>query len=203
MAAGLAAWEAADINPLNAWYERLWEAATYSDRTAATPQLLSPAQELALWQSVIADSAWSDGLLSPARAAAQAQQAWRLAHAWRIDGALEMFPGNDDARAFAEWARAYAKRSGDDIDAARLPDAVAKLLAHDALPKPELLIVHGFEIVPPQTADFLRACAAQGVKVLRSGVERSAGTVVRVTRASAQEEIETAARWAQIGRAHV
>ena len=197
MAEGLAAWEAADINPLNAWYERLWEAATYSDRTAATPQLLSPAQELALWQSVITDSAWSDGLLSPARAAAQAQQAWRLAHAWRIDGALDMFPGNDDARAFAEWARAYAKRSGDDIDAARLPDAVAKLLAHDVLPKPQLLIVHGFEIVPPQTADFLRACAAQGIEVVRSDFARSAGTVVRVTRASAQEELETAARWAR------
>ena len=197
IAAGLTAWEAADIIPLNAFYERLWEAATYTDRTGATPQLLAPAQEQALWEEVIAASAWSGELLSPARAAVQAQDAWRLAHAWRIDGALELFPGNDDARAFAEWARAYAKRADSELDSARLPDVVAKLLPGDLLPKPRLLIVHGFEIMPPQTRDFLRACAAQGIEVCISRPARTAGTVTRVTRASAREELETAARWAR------
>ena len=197
IAAGLIAWEAADILPLNAFYERLWEAATYSDRAAATPQLLAPAQEQALWEEVIAASAWSSELLSPARAAVQCQDAWRLAHAWRIDGALELFPGNDDARAFAEWARAYAKRAGGELDSARLPDVVAKLLAGEVVSKPQTLIVHGFEIMPPQTRDFLRACAGQGIEVCISRPARTAGTVRRVTRASARDELETAARWAR------
>ena len=197
MAKGLRAWEAADIIPLNAFIERLWEAATYSDRTAATPQLLSPAQEQALWEEVIAASASGGDLLSPARAAMQAQQAWKLAHAWRIDGALDLFPGNDDARAFADWARSYAKRAGNDIDSARLTDAVSALLANEALTKPHTLILDGFEIVPPQTRDFLRACASQGVEVMIYRNQRSAGTVTRVTRASATEELETAARWAR------
>ncbi len=197
MAAGLAAWEAADILPFSAFIERLWEAATYSDRTAATPYLLSPSQEQALWEDVIATSATGGDLLSPARAAAQCQQAWKLAHAWRIDGALEMYPGNDDARAFAGWARAYARRAGNDIDGARLTDAVSAMLASEALAKPRTLILHGFEIMPPQTRDFLRACATQGIEVLVCRNEREAGTVTRVTRASATEELETAARWAR------
>ena len=197
IAAGLNAWEAADIIPLNAYIERLREAATYSDRTAATQQLLSPSQEQALWEEVIAASAWSGELLSPARAAVQCQDAWRLAQAWRIDGALEMFPGNDDARAFAEWARAYAKRAGGDIDGARLPDAVGAMLGNEALAKPQALIAYGFDIAPPQTRDFLRACAAQGVEgcVCRAG--RSAGTATLVTRPSAGEELESAACWAR------
>ncbi len=197
LAAGLRVWEASDIIPFNAFVERLWEAATYSDRTAAPPQLLSPAQEQALWEEVIAASAWGGELLSPARAATQCHDAWKLAHAWRIDGALEVFPGNDDACAFAEWARAYVKRTNDDIDSARLPDAVNALLADAALPKPRALIVYGFAIMPPQTREFLRACAAQGMQVgvCRSG--RAAGMVTRVTRASAVDELETAARWAR------
>ena len=197
IAAGLSAWEAADIIPLNAYIERLWEAATYSDRTLATPQLLSPAQEQALWEEVIAASTWSGELLSPARAAVQCQDAWRLAHAWRIDGALELFPGNDDARAFAEWSRAYIKRANNDIDSARLADAVSAMLGDGALPKPQTLIVYGFEIVPPQVRDFLRACAAQGVEVCVCRTARNAGTVTRVMRASATEELESAARWAR------
>ncbi len=197
VAAGLQAWEAADIIPFNAFVERCWEAATYSDRAAPLPSLLSTAQEQALWEEVIAASRWSGELLAPARAAAQCQDAWKLAQAWRIDGGLEVFPGNDDALAFAEWARAYLKRAGGDIDAARLPDAVAGLLANDVLPKPQTLVVYGFEILPPQSGEFLRACAAQGVKVAVCRIEREAVTPVRVMRASATEELETAARWAR------
>jgi probable DNA repair protein len=197
IAEGLRAWEAADVIPFNAFIERLWEAATYSDRTAATPQLLSPAQEQALWEEVIAASTWGGDLLSPARAAVQAQQAWKLAQAWRIDGALELFPGNDDARAFAEWARAYAKRAGNDLDGARLTDAVGALLVSEVVAKPRTLVLHGFEIVPPQTRDFLRACVSHGIEVAVCRNEHSAGTVTRVTRASATEELETAACWAR------
>jgi probable DNA repair protein len=180
----------------------LWDAAIYSDGAPVPPQLLSPAQELALWEEVIGASPWADELLSPARAAEQCRDAWRLAHAWRIDGALELFPGNDDARAFAEWARAYAKRATGEIDSARLPDAVGEMLNDKALPKPQALIVFGFEIVPPQTRDFLRACAREGVAVGVCETRRSAGTVTRVTRASARDELETAARWARARLEH-
>ncbi len=197
LAAGLRAWEAAEVFPFSAFVERLWEAATYSDRAVAPPQLLSLAQEQALWEEVIAASSWAAGLLSPARAAVQCQDAWKLAHAWRITGALDMFPGNDDAHAFAEWARAYAKRTAADVDSARLADAVSARLADAALPKPKLLIACGFEIMPPQTREFLRACANEGVELGICGSGRAGGSVTRVPRASSSEELDAAARWAR------
>jgi len=197
IAAGLQAWEAADILPFGTFVERLWESAVYSELGADTPLLLSPAQEQALWEEIIGASPWGAQLLTPARASVQCRDAWRLAHAWRMAGALEKFPGNDDARAFAEWARAYAKRTARDVDAARLPDAVAKLLNAPALRKPRLLVAYAFDILPPQAADFLRALSAAGVEVARCGPRRREAAAVRATFASARDELEAAARWAR------
>ena len=197
VASGLQAWEAADILPFGLFVERLWESAVYSDLGAETPLLLSAAQEQALWEEIIEGSPWGAQLLTPARASAQCRDAWRLAHAWRIAGALEKFPGNDDAKAFAEWARAYAKRTARDVDSARLPDAAAKLLKLPALHKPRLLVAYAFDILPPQSADFFRALGAAGAEVACCGPRRKEAAVVRTTFASSRDELEAAARWAR------
>ena len=47
-ARGLAAWEAPDILPLDAFVVRLWEDELYSDREL--PLLLAAAQEQAIWE---------------------------------------------------------------------------------------------------------------------------------------------------------
>ncbi|HEV8108829.1 MAG TPA: hypothetical protein VGP97_15015, partial [Burkholderiales bacterium] len=51
-ARGLAAWEAPDILPLDAFVVRLWEEALYSEREL--PLLLTPAQEQAIWEEILA-----------------------------------------------------------------------------------------------------------------------------------------------------
>jgi probable DNA repair protein len=196
IAKGLTVWEDADILPLGAFVERLWEDALFSDAVPA-PHLLTPVQERQLWEEAIAASAWSEALLSPAQAAAQAMDAWRLAHAWRIDGALEKFPGSEDSAAFAAWAKDYAVRCGADTDGARLPDVVAGLLGERALRKPHLLVAYGFDILPPQASDFLQACAAQGIELRECGPRRRDATPVRAAFASAREELEAAATWAR------
>ncbi len=197
MAAGLQAWEAADILPFGSFVERLWESAVYSRLGADTPLLLSPAQEQALWEEIVEASPRSEQLLAPARAAAQCRDAWRLAHAWRIEGALEKFPASDDARAFAEWARAYAQRTARDLDTARLPDTVAKLLSSQPVARPQVLVVYAFDIMPPQTADFFRAAGAAGIEVALCGPQRRESAAVRAPYPSARDELEAAARWAR------
>src|SRR3989304_10498167 len=52
IAKGLAAWEAADILPLPAFVERLYEDALYSEFAARLPILLTGAQGRALWEAV-------------------------------------------------------------------------------------------------------------------------------------------------------
>src|SRR3990170_4322818 len=92
----LKVWETADILPFSAFAERLYEDALYSDLAAALPLLLSDAQEQALWEAAIRASRWGEALLALPQTAADCARAWKLAHAWRIGGALATFPCNDD-----------------------------------------------------------------------------------------------------------
>jgi len=192
---GLAVWESADVLPLSAFVERLYEDALYSELAPALPHVLSQAQEIELWEQVIRASPWGAELLDPSRAAAQAMHAWRLAHGWRIAGALASFPGNEDAQAFARWAAAYAKH--DSTDAARLPDAVAPLLGRAALRKPATLVLYGFDVIAPQEREFLDACAAQGIEVRVCGQEKADSNPKRIVFQSARHELEAAAAWAR------
>jgi ATP-dependent helicase/nuclease subunit B len=166
-AKGLKVWETADVLPLSAFVERLYEDALYSDLASQLPLLLTGAQERALWEAVIRASDWGGLLLAVPQAAADCARAWELAHGWRIAGALGAFPGNDDAVAFAEWSKEYAKRCAKDghTDAARLADVVAPLLGQAALRKPKLLVAYAFDLVTPQQRDFFDACAKQGIEV--------------------------------------
>jgi ATP-dependent helicase/nuclease subunit B len=179
---GLTVWEAPDILPFGALVERLWEDALYSGLGDKLPLLLTPEQELLLWQEVIASS----GLLFTGTAAAHCRDAWALLHQWRIGAAK----GNEDHFAFSEWVKQYQKETRDDIDSARLPDLVAGLL--DKLKKPKLLVAYAFDIMPPQTAEFLRHFEFVEVKP-----EAVQGSSLRTAFPSAKEELETAAIWAR------
>src|SRR5919197_1719713 len=145
LARDLTSWEAADILPFGAFVERLWEDALYSDVGEKLPLLLTPAQEQHLWERILAAS----GLLIVPQAAAQCREAWRFIHQWRIPSG----PGNEDALAFAHWSAAYRKATADETDAARLPDLMAGYLEH--VKKPALIVAYGFDVMPPQTREFL------------------------------------------------
>ena len=184
----LTAWEDADILPFGAFVERRYEDALYSGTAAELPPLLTPAQEQAIWESILAGSE----LLAVSEAAAQCADAWRLAHAWRIDGALEKFPGGEDARAFAGWARGYAKRCKKEgfADSAVLPDVILKSEGK----RPKLLVAYGFDILPPQHADFFKGL---GIEVASCEPARREATKVKTSYSSARHELEAAAQWAR------
>src|SRR5213083_1399141 len=193
---GLSVWEAPDILPFGAFVERLWEDALYSELGDKLPLLLTPAQEQLLWQEVIASSREGKDLLFTETAAAHCRDAWGLLHQWRIGAAR----GNEDHSAFSEWARQYQKETLGDVDSARLPDLVAGLL--DKLKKPKLLVAYAFDLLPPQTAEFLRHFEFVEVKP-----EAVQGSSFRASFASAKEELECAAKWARArleeGRARI
>ena len=197
---GLTVWETADILPLGAFVERLYEDAHYSDIASRLPLLLTGLQEQELWQAAIRASEWGNLLLAVPRAAADCRKAWGLVHEWRIAGENEgKFPANEDAKAFAEWARAYArrcKREGN-IDSARLADIVVPLLKEAALRKPTLVVIYAFDVVPPQMQEFLDACVGQAIEVRSCVPEEKKPTTSRAAFASAREELEAAAIWAR------
>ncbi|HVY07128.1 MAG TPA: PD-(D/E)XK nuclease family protein [Burkholderiales bacterium] len=195
----LAAWRTADILPLSAFVERLYEDARHSDAAVRLPLLLSPEQEWELWQSAIRASEWGGMLLSVPSTAEDCRRAWELVHQWAMAGALGSVPGNEDAKAFAQWAAAYATRCKQEsaIDAARLPDLVAELMGGTALSAPALVVAYGYDILPPQVAGFLDACGRHGIDVRECARQPRSGKAVRMAFPSAREELEAAAQWAR------
>ncbi|MFN0039047.1 MAG: PD-(D/E)XK nuclease family protein [Burkholderiales bacterium] len=197
-ASGLMVWETADILPFDAFIERLYQDALYSDLAVRLPLLITGAQEQELWETAIRRSQWGEVLLGVARAAADCRKAWKLAHEWRMAGALGNLPSNEDARAFAEWAKDYARRCDKEgnIDGARLADVVAPLLKEAVLRKSKRLVAYAFDVVPPQMQDFLDACAMQGMEVRGCDPAKKPTKASRLTFPSAREELEASGSWA-------
>jgi len=184
IARGLSVWEAPDILPFGAFVQRLYEDGLYSDLSAELPMLLTPAQEEELWNQVVGGS----GLLAVEGAAARCRDAWNLANAWRIRPGA----GNQDTEAFASWLKSYLDKAGNDVDAARLPDVLHKVLPE--LERPKLVVAYAFDILPPQTREFLAALATE---VAFSGPGKKSASPKRTSFDSAKHEIEAAARWAR------
>jgi probable DNA repair protein len=188
---GLKAWEAADIVPLGAFLERLYDEALLGGGAAGLPPLLAASQQELLWKEIIAASQPGEKILAAAETAAACAEAWRLVHEWRL-GAAE---GNEDALAFSAWAESYRKKTAGRTDHARLPDVLLKHLKD--VRKPASLIAYAFDILPPQTEDFFKHCSAHGVEVERCAPERLNAKACRASYASAKEELDAAARWAR------
>lgn len=180
VAKGLPLWDAPDILFFPAFVERLWEEALVSEQGAKLPLLLGPAQEQHLWEQILERS----GLLAVPQAAAQCRAAWNTLHAWRIGSGA----GNEDAAAFLAWSREYERRTRGEVDAARLPDVMLDFVQK----KPALLVAYAFDIVPPQTRDFLSR-----FEIAQCQPDSRGGTALRCPFPSAKEEIDAAARWAR------
>src|SRR5437879_4119069 len=180
----LSVWEAPDILPFGAFVQRLYEDGLTADLSAELPMLLTPAQEEELWKQVVGGS----GLLAVEGAAAKCRDAWNLVNLWRIRPCA----GNQDTEAFARWLTHYKKKTENDLDTPRLPDALQRFLPE--LKRPKLVVAYAFDILPPQTKEFLDAL---GTEIAFCRPDPRSATVSRAAFDSAKHEIEAAAQWAR------
>jgi len=188
IARGLSVWEAPDILPFGPFVQRLYEDGLYADLSAELPMLLTPSQEEELWRQVVGGSGVLGEMSAVSGTAANCRDAWNLANAWRIRPGS----GNQDTEAFASWLKSYLDGTGNDVDTARLPDMLHKFLP--ALTRPKLVVAYAFDILPPQTKEFLDALATE---VAFSGPEKQSASLKRASFDSAKHEVEAAARWAR------
>ena len=198
VAAGATAWETCDVLPLEAFVQRMWEDALFSELATEMPVLLSPAQEGALWHQAIAAHRPPDRLFSPEATVTQCAQAWELAHSWRLELRTDPF-WNEDARAFLEWAGEYrrATRERGLTDLARLPDVMIPHVGHAAIRRPAVLVLYGFDLLTPQARDFAEALKTSGTSIVAVDPPPRPARVRRAPCADAREEIVAAARWAR------
>lgn len=202
-AQGRSAWESADILPYPAFVQRCYEDALYSELASALPILLTPAQEQALWEDAIRASKLAEALLSASSAATQCREAWQLAHAWCLTPRLKGAAANEDAKAFLDWAARYARacarssRKAGYTDAARLPDVVIPLLAHQAITKRNTLVRYGFDILTAQQRALFDALASVGIQVIATGLAGDARRNSRVAFTAERDEMFACATWAR------
>jgi len=195
-AAGLNAWEPAQIRSWNAWLESLWS--TLVTQGAELRLLLNPPQEHTLWREIISASATAPSLGSPDSLAELAQTAWRLAASYEATADLRPFANTHDAKTFATWAAAFAKRCerGQFLSAAELPAAIREHIADGALKPPSNLLMVGFDDDTPARTSLLTALEEHGCTIDRLEIDTGI-TELRtiVTAGNPTEELSTAAHW--------
>jgi ATP-dependent helicase/nuclease subunit B len=196
------AWRSPDLLTWNTWLERYWDeftAPSLAKEQLVTRTLLSPVQEAMLWESVIGDSSFGDGLLQSSATAQTVQDAWRLSREWTIPLPLPDTGPNEDVRAFAIWSRGFDERcrARGWQDRARLADAIVEALASGRLNAPKRLLLFGFEEHTPQQERLLEILRRAGTVVEPIEASPMPNTVVRYELAGPLEEIAAAAHWAR------
>src|SRR5947207_309186 len=94
-ASAQASWETADVLPLAAFVERLWEESLCAGPAQRLPLLLDAHAEHWMWEEAVRASRHSGALLSAGAVASQCREAWRLAHAWQLAPRLARAAGSD------------------------------------------------------------------------------------------------------------
>ena len=155
-------------------------------QVAAIDFVLSPDQELALWQQVIAAS--DDG---DARAAAGlARTAWSLMHTWDLPAPTAV-DATDDILAFMHWGGAFRQRTAE----SRVIDQV-RLLAQTQTPFAASVLAHGFVAPPPRLVQLLTnatpmTVAARAPFAARAYADREQELYAACTWAAAQAACST------------
>jgi probable DNA repair protein len=193
-AQGIESWEAPDILTWSAWLEDLWR--ELCETGAADEVLLTPAQELALWEQIVEDWERRESLLSSSAAARVARDAWRLAQDWRLP-LDEDESASDDARAFLAWARRFDRncRERGWLDSARLPERLTRVIRTNALILPACIELAGFDELTPAQQSLIEALRAGGCEARMREFPSAASQARRLSFANEAEELSAMAQW--------
>ncbi|MCF8105372.1 MAG: PD-(D/E)XK nuclease family protein [Desulfohalobiaceae bacterium] len=203
-ASGSTVFETPRIFTVKAWLEHLFQELVFamdSPESAPFPELLSPEQELLLWEEIILESGTARGLLRTRETASLAAGAWELTRAFRIDRRELCDWDVPDYQAFWEWSLEFEKRLGEQgwLDRGYLPDMVAEEFSRGGLPVPETVILAGFDEFTPQELDMFNSLASAHCRLYILKLPEYESRAGRAGFTDAREEMQQAALWA--GRA--
>lgn len=206
VASSRAAWETPQILPFGAWVSVLYDALLLNlDKNpdqgdvSAWPEPLSEQQELWVWAGIIRDSEYGKQLLQASAAAKTAQQAWRICRQWHLDTkSLEQAPP-PDTLAFLDWMAQFQRRSRSEnwVEAARLPELVARGIDRGLVPLASEVVFAGFDVFSPQFEALCDAIVRRGTRVSVPARPRPAREISGLCLADTGAEITRAARWAR------
>ena len=197
-------WETPDILPWAGWMLRTWD--DFAAQQKEVPMLLNTQQQQWVWQQIVADSSFAEGLLQPAAAASKAYDAWELTRQWQ----LEIFPEdlwlNKDAFAFQSWVKTYQQRCEKNnwLDTASLEGYLLKDVSQWATQSATKLCLVGFDELTPIQQSLLQALEQAGCEIKHcQGINHQQAVsdqnidVSCTTVADTRHEIKAIAHWAR------
>ena len=198
----LVAWPTPTTASWDEWVVAQWRQLERGEGQAPSRVLLDEAQELQLWERVIADAidTGSDYMLLQSSATARAaMDTWRLMHDWHIPFGTIDQTLIEDTQAFHDWAvrfRTIKDNNG------WLCTCELNALLQQALQQGIWLPTHnwiflGFDSWSPARRDLLRELELAGVKVERVGPPRINSRVETLACADRWQEFGSAAQWSR------
>lgn len=196
-----AVWLNADILPLNAWLERLWNAQRVCLTGSHIPRLLNETQARYIWQQIIRRSDYTDGMLEVDDLAELARRAWRLLHEWDLSLPFESYDLSVDQRAFQKWAQAYEDycQTHHYLDQAALVKFLHKEYREGrGVYKEGQLIRYGFVELPNAQSNFFETLVQAGWRVEDAAGQRQHADETRLyCYQDEDQELLAAAHWAK------
>lgn len=192
---GAYTWETPAIMPLSSWLQGLYSRLCLENDL---PFLLSPGQELIIWEKIIEER--PPRTLFPSRDLARmARRSWVLCRRWGL-APKDMHPeGDRESEAFVSWAEAFMAECAEQnwLEQSALAWYMSDLLWEKAELIPEEVIVCGFlEFDPSQERVFsvFHQKSSRLYSLVRS---REEGNMSRLSFADPDQELEAAAAWAK------
>lgn len=189
-------WLTPRVYAMEDWLLTCWQSWVDSGN-APIQWLLSPSQELALWQKAVDADIGLSNLLSPTRALAkQASSSYRKLCHWQLSAQAltEDLPASNALKKwmtnFANQCRALGTSSNSD-----LPKNLLHAWENKALPQEKSIVLCGFESITPAHQKLLNA-ATKNVLEVDTDLAR-ATTTLRTETESSEKEILAFAEWAR------
>lgn len=182
------------------WVISLWQKSQLYASTPL-PAILTDAQTLCIWESIIADSAIGTDLLKVSATAQRVANAWKLCHQWRLDPLALPFDGAEDQQAFQNWARTFLAYSSahHSIDNARLVDFLLALGCPIGLDPSTRIFWTGFDDITPQLQYFFDTFRSWGFTLapLIGAHNKQATAIFKIGLKDGLEEARAALQWAK------
>lgn len=161
-------------------------------------RLLTPGQELLLWQEIISQSNAGQQLLQIDTTAKTAQQAYAMLRAWNVSpNYLVRESENPDTETFYQWCCQFQQRCQQQQVLAQsdLIDWLIETLPTAVLPM-QLRLVN-FDDIPPQNSKFLQHLEKAGCEITQQDISQPLESSATISCHDLEDELYTMARWAK------
>jgi ATP-dependent helicase/nuclease subunit B len=191
---GLTVWPTPDVLPWSSWLQRSY--VELIDQGRAVRELISPHQELALWERVIREHGGST-LVNPAAAARLATEAFTLCADWSLDVAELGAIGGQDTRFFAGWHGAFMRELEQRglLVHALLPLRLRSAFEDAELAPPPRLCLAGFDRPTPVQQQLLDSLAQRGSHIDWHAPRVTRAECCAVRARDGEHETHAAAAW--------